>query len=213
MSDIRKTVDARGLACPQPVILTRKALAEGGFELLEVLVDDPSSRENVVRFAGFAHCGVEAETEDGGTFRILLRPDAGLPAAPEAARVAPAPETLEKAPGALSAQGATVFIASGGIGTGDEQLAALLMRGFLYTLTEAEGVPRRIILMNGGVRLAVEGSDSLVNLRRLAERGVEILACGTCLEFYQLREQLAVGRVSNLYEIAGLLLQGRTLSL
>jgi selenium metabolism protein YedF len=84
------------------------------------------------------------------------------------------------------------------------------MRAFLYTLTESEALPARIILMNGGVKLAVEGSDSLINLRRLAERGVEILACGTCLEFYQLKDALAVGRVSNMYEIAGLLLQGRT---
>ena len=104
----------------------------------------------------------------------------------------------------------TVFISADGIGSGDEQLAALLMRAFLYTLTESEALPARIILMNGGVKLAVEGSDSLINLRRLAERGVEILACGTCLEFYQLKDALAVGRVSNMYEIAGLLLQGRT---
>jgi intracellular sulfur oxidation DsrE/DsrF family protein len=67
--------------------------------------------------------------------------------------------------------------------------------------------------MNGGVRLAVEGSEALVNLRRLTDRGVEILACGTCLEFYQLKDALAVGRVTNMYEIAGLLLQGRTLSI
>jgi len=212
MNDARRILDARGAACPEPVILTRKALAEGGFDLLEVLVDDPSSRDNVVRFAGFAQCGVEDVAEEGSTFRILLRPDAG-PASPRAGQgersVQPAPE----APGPLSAQGVTVLITAGGIGSGDGNLGALLLRGFLYTLAEADGVPRRIILMNGGVTLAVQGSDSLVNLKRLAERGVEILACGTCLEFFELRERLAVGRVTNLYEIAGLLLQGRTLSL
>jgi selenium metabolism protein YedF len=210
MNDTRRTVDARGQACPQPVILTRKALAEGGFDLLEVLVDDASSLENVVRFVGYAKCAVEAVETEGTTSRILIRPAPPAPATAEPrvfATPGPAP-----AP-APAPQPATVFIASAGIGAGDDQLAALLMRAFLYTLTESETLPMRIILMNGGVRLAVEGSESLVNLRRLAERGVEILACGTCLEFYQLKDALAVGRVSNMYEIAGLLLQGRTLSL
>jgi len=206
MSDVR-TVDARGQACPQPVILTRKALAEGGFALLEVLVDDPSSRENVVRFASYAHCVVEKVEEEGAVSRILIRPMAMEVAEP--ARVFAKPEPA--APQFPAAKAETVFISASGIGGGDEHLAGLLMRAFLYTLTEAETLPVRIILMNGGVRLAVEGSESLINLRRLAERGVEILACGTCLEFYQLREAQAVGRVSNMYEIAGLLLQGTTL--
>ena len=210
MSDIRRTVDARGQACPQPVILTRKALAEGGFDLLEVIVDDASSQENVVRFAQYAKCEIAGVEEEGTVSRILIRPGAAASGTP-AARVFAAPEPVP-APAALGPD-TTVFISSAGIGTGDEQLAALLMRAFLYTLTEAEAAPARIILMNGGVRLAVEGSEALVNLRRLTDRGVDILACGTCLEFYQLNDALAVGRVSNMYEIAGLLLQGRTLSI
>jgi len=206
MSDTRRTVDARGQACPQPVILTRKALAEGGFDLLEVIVDDASSQENVVRFAEYAMCVIAGVETEGAVSRILIRPGAAAPGAPKA-RVFAAPVPVPAGPDT------TVFISSAGIGAGDEQLAVLLMRAFLYTLTEAEAAPARIILMNGGVRLAVEGSEALVNLRRLADRGVEILACGTCLEFYQLKDALAVGRVSNMYEIAGLLLQGRTLSI
>jgi len=205
MSESPRTLDARGLACPEPVILTRKALAEGGFTSLEVLVDDTAARENVVRFATYVKCAVESVAEAGGVTRILIRP-AGAPAG----AVLPAPEAAGPAP---SAGQVTVFIAAAGIGAGDEQLGALLMRGFLYTLTEAEVPPRRIILMNGGVRLAVEGSESLVNLRRLAAAGVEVLACGTCLEFLGLKDALAVGRVSNMYEIADLLLQGPTLKL
>ena len=210
MSDALRTVDARGQACPQPVILTRKALAEGGFDLLEVLVDDPSSRENVVRFASYAHCAVERVQEEGTVSRILIRPTAVSGAEPAQrvfARPDPAPADFPAAPAA------TVLITGAGIGRGDEQLGALLMRGFLYTLTEAEPTARRVVLMNGGVRLAVAGSEALVNLRRLEARGVEILACGTCLEFHQLREQLAVGRITNLYEIAGFMLEGRTVSL
>jgi len=206
MSDVLRTLDARGQACPQPVILTRKALADG-VGLLEVLVDDASSRENVARFASYAHCVVERIEEEGPVSRILIRPMAVGPDQP--GRVFARPEPA--APAFPAAKAETVLIAAAGIGGGDEHLAALLMRAFLYTLTEGETLPVRIILMNGGVRLAVEGSESLINLRRLAERGVEILACGTCLEFYQLKDALAVGRVSNMYEIAGLLLQGATL--
>ena len=202
MSESLRTLDTRGLACPEPVLLTRKALAEGGFSTLEVLVDDTAARENVLRFATYVQCQVEGVAEEGGVTRILLRPPAVQPQAGAAAPEAPVPGGR-----------VTVFIAAAAIGAGDEQLGALLMRGFLYTLTEAEVPPRRIILMNGGVRLAVEGSDSLVNLRRLAGQGVEVLACGTCLEFLGLKDALAVGRVSNMYEIADLLLQGPTLTL
>jgi len=107
----------------------------------------------------------------------------------------------------------TVFLSSRTIGRGDDELGALLMRGFLYTLTESETVPQRVLLMNSGVTLAAEGSEHLENLRRLVDLGVEILACGTCLEFYKLTDQLAVGRVSNMQEIAEFLLQGKALSL
>ena len=202
MSDSRKTIDARGLACPEPVILTRKALAQGGFDLLELIVDDTAARENVLRFATYAQGEIESVTEEGPDTHILIRPsgDAATQPQPQASVVLPTRTT-------------TVFISSAGIGRGDEQLAALLMRGFLYTLTESGEPPLRIILMNGGVRLAVEGSDSLVNLRRLADQGVEILACGTCLEFYGLKDALAVGRVSNMYELADLLQQGPTLTI
>jgi len=203
MTESRRTLDTRGLACPEPVLLTRKALAEGGFDLLEVIVDDTAARENVIRFATYVKCQLEGVAAEGPVTRILIRP----------AAAGPAPAPVPEAAPAAEVGATTVFIASAGIGTGDEQLAALLMRGFLYTLTEAEVPPRRLILMNAGVRLAVEGSDSLVNLRRLDSQGVEILACGTCLEFYGLKDALAVGRVSNMYEIADLLLQGPTLTL
>ena len=203
MSESLRTLDTRGLACPEPVIRTRQALAEGGFDLLEVVVDDPSALENVVRFAGYARAAVESVTAQDGVSRIRIRPGAGSLPGAEAV-----PEALPAALPTIEPGGATVFIPAAGIGAGDETLAGMLMRGFLY---EGEAAPRRIILMNGGVRLAIEGSESLGNLRRLADRGVEILACGACLEFFQLQGALAVGRVSNMYEIAGLLLEGRVL--
>lgn len=201
MNPTHRILDAQGLPCPQPVILTRKALAEGGFSTLEVLVDDAAARENILKFAAWAACEVEALSSDGPLTRILLRP--GNPAeAPETASAAPAP-----------ALGATVLITSDGIGDGSPDLSRLLMRGFLYTLTECDAPPMRIILMNDGVRLAVEGSDSLENLRKTADRGVDIIACGTCLEFYKLTEALGVGRISNMYEISEHVMSGSTVNI
>lgn len=205
MSGNPRFIDAQGLACPEPLILARKALAEGGFDLLEILVDNEAARENLLKYAAYAHCPVEGVAVEGGRTRIRLLPAAS--AAPED-RAAAAPAPAGNGP----TQAATVFIARDGIGQGDPELASLLMRGFLYTLTESELPPLRIILMNAGVKLAVEGSDSLANLRRLAELGVDILACGTCLDFFHLTAALGVGRITNMYEIAEFLMQGPTLT-
>ena len=210
MSPTPKLVDARDLSCPQPVILTRKALAEGGFEQLEVLVNNASSKENVVRFATHAGCTVEGIDESGAESRIRIRfagiaPQSGLPAAEDFCEVSDQPGQKENIK--------TVFLSSNTIGRGSDELGALLMRAFLYTLTESEIVPKRLLLMNSGVLLAVEGSEHLTNLRRLVDLDVEILACGTCLEFFKVKDALAVGRVSNMQEIQGILMEGRALSL
>ena len=206
MSSTRRTLDARGLPCPQPVILARKALAEGGFDILEVTVDDAASRENLLKFGAYAKCLVEA-VDEGGLTRICLTPQGSAPA-PALAAACPLPDG-----GAGGGPVEVVLLSADGIGQGDPDLARLLMRGFLYTLTEAERVPRRLLLMNSGVRLAVEGSESLANLQKLEARGVEVLACGTCLEFFGLTSCLAVGGITNMYEIAGHLMEGPTLSL
>ena len=99
-----------------------------------------------------------------------------------------------------------VYINSHLLGVGDEALGSILMRAFLKTLLDMETRPNRLILINSGVRLASEGSEVLETLRTLSEKGVEILSCGTCLDFYGLKEKLRVGIVSNMYDIAQSLL-------
>jgi selenium metabolism protein YedF len=100
-----------------------------------------------------------------------------------------------------------VYISSQFLGTGDEALGAILMRSFLKTLLDIEIKPSRLILVNSGVRLSSEGSEVLETLRTLSEKGIEILSCGTCLDFYGLKEKLKVGRISNMYDIAQSLLE------
>ncbi len=206
MNPTHKIIDAKGLPCPQPVILARKALAEGGFETLELLVDDAASRENLLKFGAYAKCQVEEQPGEGTQTRLSFTPPATGGTQPA---VAPAPNAAPQVPSGT----AVLLLSSDGIGQGDPDLARLLMRGFLYTLTEADQVPKRLLLMNSGVRLAVEGSESLANLKKLEARGVEVLACGTCLEFFKLTSSLAVGGITNMYEIAGHLLEGSSLSI
>jgi selenium metabolism protein YedF len=216
MSGSSRSIDARGLACPQPVVLAKKALEEGGFEILEMIVDGPSARENVTRFAlhaGHAVESVEEGERGAATIRIRRRAGVSVEKAEQAqAAAATCPDGETKAPiGAVGTP--TIFISSDRIGSGDDELGALLMKGFIGTLLEASPLPARLILMNGGVRLAVEDSASLPNLKKLEELGVEILACGTCLDFYKIKEKLAAGRISNMFEISSLLLKGPTFSL
>ena len=199
MSGSTLVIDARGLPCPQPVILTKKALEGGAAGRIEVLVDNEAAKENVLRFAGFSGRPAEAQPAEGGSTRVVIT---------EAAEAAP----VKTAPGETRPDRiATIFIPADKLGHGDDELGALLMRGFIYALSEGGEKPSRIILMNGGVRLAVEGSECLANLRRLAHDGTEILVCGTCLDYFKLKDRLAVGRVSNMYEITELLMKGNVL--
>jgi len=212
MSESVQIVDARGLPCPQPVVLVRKALealASGGKDggEITVLVDNDTARDNVVRYASYVGREATVRNDADGVTRIIiasLNPEAG---ASQAGPAAPAPP-----PGsAIAGDPLTIFLASDRIGQGDDELGALLMKGFLYAVAESDVKPVRMIFMNSGVKLTVEGSAQLENLRRLQGAGVDLLSCGTCLDFYGLKEKLAVGRVSNMYEIVGFLSSGRVL--
>ena len=239
-----QVIDARGLACPQPVVLVKKALdALSGTDalsniLLTVLVDNETALENVVRFA--THAGLEAKAEKSAagvttiTISSIQKATSGVvsdsvanktaTAAPMQSARTDVPAPIQPpiqpvsadvpVPGCTEAQASdpfTVFFASDRIGQGNDELGALLMKGFIYALAEGENKPVRMIFMNSGVNLTVEGSIHLENLRRLQDEGVEILSCGTCLDFYGLKGKLAVGRVSNMYEIVSLLSSGRVL--
>lgn len=102
--------------------------------------------------------------------------------------------------------GTVVFITADRIGDGDPELGARLMASYLYSLARGEDKPERIVLMNEGVRLACEGSTSLDDLQLLAEDGVLIYACGTCLNWYRVHDTLRVGEVGNMTDTAAMLM-------
>ena len=226
MSESRILIDARGLECPRPVMLVRQTILAGRPGHIEVLVDTASARSNVARFAGTEgySCAV-AEKGDGSAALNLV----AAAEAQQGGAAADSPATASSPVAAASVAGGrtrTVFIARDVVGsppeavgvppaaasTRDQTLGRVLMPAFLFTLAESDSPPERIVLMNAGVYLACEPSEHLVNLRRLAGRGVQVFACGTCLQQYGLTEALAVGRVSNMYEIASILMEGGVLS-
>lgn len=99
----------------------------------------------------------------------------------------------------------TFWIISDRLGSGDDELGRLLMRNFIYSLARSETRPARVMLMNGGVKLACEGSDSLEDLKLLAGSGVPVKACGTCLDFLHLKERLAIGEIGDMAGSVGVL--------
>ena len=194
------TVDARGLACPQPVILTRNALQEG--DAVTTIVDNETAQHNVTRMAKKAGCTVQSEERDDGIYLHIAREGA------------PLDETASQ-PASVPAEGPLVLvIPSEFMGRGDAELGQILIRGFFHALGEVEPLPDTIVFFNSGVKLVVEGSPVLEDLQYLSERGAEVLACGTCLGHYGLKEKIAVGEVSNMYTIAETMLRaGKVVSL
>jgi len=194
-----KKVDCRGLACPQPVLETKKALEAQGAEEISVLVDNPSSKENVRRFA--VSQGHEVSiSEEKGVFELKIKKGKGREKPDAAGKRA---EDVQ----CLASSDIVVFIDTDSLGRGSEELGKILMRSFLQTLEQSEVHPQRIILINSGVKLACEGSEVLEDLQEFAAKGVEVLACGTCLDYFGIKKKLVVGRVSNMFEIINFLAQ------
>jgi selenium metabolism protein YedF len=190
----REIVDARGLGCPQPVILAKKALEREASVV--VIVDNEIARENVRRLGVSSGCDVQTEDPGDGTFRILLtkRPGAD-PSRAEADLTA-----CGAAPGPF-----VVVLSSDRMGRGDDELGGILVRAFIHVIGEQERKPDAMVFYNGGVRLAVKDSPALEDLKALAAAGVEMLVCGTCANYFNLTDDVAVGTISNMYDIAGLM--------
>lgn len=185
-----KEIDNRGLNCPEPVLRTKRALSENPEGLISI-VNHEAARENVIRMAkkeGFAARWEEKE----GAFHIYITAGKNIPEE----ELAPASTRA----GVLHDQ--IILIGTEQLGRGSEELGKLLMRNYLYTLTARSDFPKTIIFINSGVKLCMKGSPVIEELQVLQDKGTEVLVCGTCLDYYRLKEDLAAGSVSNMYEIA-----------
>jgi selenium metabolism protein YedF len=193
-------LDYRGFACPYPVVETRKRMLANAAENLRVLVDDDVCRDNVTRLAekmGYQTTAVA--TPDG--YRLEL-----TPLATQANETIPVPQS--------TAAGATViYCGSDRMGSGDDDLGRVLLKNFLMTQLEIDPLPAAILFVNSGVHLVCAGSEVLDTLQALETAGVDIASCGLCLDFYQKKEMLKVGRITNMLDIVDIQHQaGRVIS-
>jgi selenium metabolism protein YedF len=181
-----KTVDARDMPCPEPVVRTKKALESIEKGRVVVLVNSPVSCQNVQRFARSQGCDAKVSEKDG-VFTIEIN------------KVRQAAEKEE-------ARAVVLMIASDRLGSGDDELGEALITAFVNTLPEAKPKPAKMLFINRGVMLTTEGSTVLDTLLQLEQEGVQIFSCGTCLNHYQLKEKLKVGQVTNMYDTVDTLL-------
>lgn len=195
---MNEQIDARGLACPLPVVKAKQAV-ERGENAFVILVDNEVARQNLMRFAESVGFQTDSAVQADGTIRVQMR-RTGEPAA--------VPAVISCNP-----EGKWLFIAADKIGHGADELGAKLMLAFLFTLTESDRKPAGIILMQSGVRLATEEPQAVEHLKKLVAGGVKLLVCGTCLDYFKLKERLQVGEVSNMFAIAEKLLAAHCLTI
>ncbi len=185
-------LDCRGLACPEPVIRTKDSLEQGVTEL-EVIVDNEASMKNVTRFARSRGCAVEVATLADGCYSLRIS-GSGAPAAEGF-------DAAEYSCELPAGSGLVYVISSDSMGRGSDELGWALLQTYVQTIREVDPLPEKILLYNGGVKLVTGESGALEALQELQRRGVEILACGTCLDFFGLRSAIKVGEISNMYDI------------
>jgi selenium metabolism protein YedF len=191
-----KIVNARGLACPQPVVLAKKAIES--HEQVMVVVDNDTALENVKRLGTKLGCTVMIEKKSDGTYEIYLTRKTG------AARTK---EEFTPSCGASPAQSGhfVIVITEDKMGRGNDELGYVLIKAFLHTIAEQAEKPDVMIFYNTGVKLALQESEVLDDLKDLSAAGVEMLVCGTCLNYFEAKEKLGVGIISNMYDIAGIM--------
>ena len=185
------TVNAMGDNCPIPVIKTKKAMAAlTGPETIEVLVDNEIAVQNVTKMASSSGGKVTSEKLGDAEYKVTIVME-GAPAADGAEAVC-APDARDNT---------VVVVSSDRMGSGNDELGKVLIKGFIFAVTQLDTLPKTMLFYNGGATLTTEGSDSLEDLKSLEAQGVEIMTCGTCLDYYGLKDKLAVGTVTNMYSI------------
>lgn len=187
---MNKEIDMRGKPCPVPVIQTKKALESTKGGTIVTIVDNDVAKENISKLVKSMNLKAEIK-EAKGDFYIEIYKEGDM-------QISEGLEFPSKNP---KSEDLVILITKDTLGEGNRELGEVLMKGYIYTLTEASKMPRRLLFLNAGVRLTVEGSSVIDHLRKLEEKGVEIVSCGTCLDFYKVKNQLLVGGIGNMYDI------------
>ena len=184
------TVNAMGDNCPIPVIKTKKAMqALVGPETIAVLVDNEVAVQTVTKMAESSGGQVHSEKLGDAEYKVTISMQG-------------APQVQEDTACIPDAKGdLVVVVSSDRMGTGNDELGKVLIKGFIFAVTQLDTLPKAMLFYNGGVTLTTEGSPALEDLKSLEAQGVEIMSCGTCLDYYGLKDKLVVGSVTNMYNI------------
>lgn len=182
-----KEIDARGQACPRPVILTKKELDNLLEGSVTTIVDNEVAKENVSKLAQSLGLSFSVDKKSEVEYHIQIIKGEANKSIKEEISV-----KLEKN---------TIAIGSNKMGQGEEELGKILMKSFIYTVSQTEPYPENIVFFNSGVYLTCEDSPVLDDLKALQSKGVDIQSCGTCLDYYNLKEKLKIGGISNMYSI------------
>lgn len=186
-------IDATGEVCPVPVIKARNAIKKAEKdETVIVIVDNETSKENLEKMAKEMGLKYSSKTVNRDHYEVKIVKGLGS----EEANGSSNEEVCN-----AKRENSIVVISSNKMGEGNEELGEILLKGFIYALTEIDKRPSTIIFYNGGAKLTIEGSPVIDDLKKLKELGVEILTCGTCLNYYGITDKLAVGDITNMYSI------------
>lgn len=176
-----KRINCIGMACPMPVINTKKYFDSIEVGNAEIIVDNEVAKNNIYKYA--TGCGYITEVnEEDGNYIIKIEKKVQI--------------KEEK-----NEEDFVIVVSSDKLGEGNDDLGTILMKGYMYALSENDNIPKQLIFLNGGVKLTINNSAVLESLKNLEKRGVKILSCGTCLDFYDIKEELAIGDISNMYTI------------
>ena len=184
------TVDVRGSLCPKPVIETKKVSDANPSAVIITIVDNEVSRDNVEKFGKSRGYGVDIR-QDGKDFYLTMTPNAN-----------PVAEICEP----MSYGNRVILMTKDYLGEGSEELGRNLMKTFWVCMVEADVKPSKIYFINSSVKMVTNDSVHLENIKKLADAGVEIAACGICLDFYGVKEELGVGSITNMYAITDAIL-------
>lgn len=176
-------IDCKGLKCPQPVINTKKYFDSIEKGEATIIVDNEVAKNNILKLAESNSLKAEVKEEEGNFSITLTKEECCCNSM-----------TFDK-------KRFTIVISTDKLGNGDDQLGTMLMKSYIFALSESENQPTDLVFLNGGVKLATEGSLVLDNLKKMQDNGTNISSCGTCLDFYNLKDKLAIGEITNMYSI------------
>lgn len=192
-------INAMGDTCPIPVVKTKNAIkALGGAGIVEILVDNDIAVQNLTKMANQKGYSVKSEKLARDQFNVIMT----IGETGETETVNNEKEACLVTPNMIdSAKNVVVAISSSKMGEGDDELGRILMKGFIFALTQLDTLPDTVLLYNSGAKLSVEESPSLPDLIALEKAGTQILTCGTCLNHFKIEDKLAVGGITNMYSI------------